>query len=410
MKSAAKWTFMIYLAGDNNLSPAADVDLIEMRAVGSTAEVNVLAQVDRHGAAGTTRYKVEQKGDGEATEALGVQDSGDPETLVGFIDWAAAKYPAERYALILWNHGGGWEPSEMDRVAAKVGAENYTGREATERSSSPLRRALFRTTVEKIFELPSPTERAIASDDGSGHSLDTVELGKVLERGVKIIGQPFDLLGMDACLMSNFEVAYQAQPYARYMVASEENEPNNGWPYEEVLREVTGTPDLPTDKLAAHIVEAYVHSYVSRSYNGPVTQTACDLSKVGTVARALDALADALRTRLPAAAMDMWRAQRSSASFWHKTLWDVTHFCEELEALGTDDALRQAARDVREALKPGPGNYTVAEAHHGDAVQRCGGSSIYMIPPPWDISRYYGELEFAKRHGWLSLLEAYHTV
>lgn len=43
MKEKAKWTFMVYLAGDNNLSTAGDKDLSEMRTVGSTADVNVVA-------------------------------------------------------------------------------------------------------------------------------------------------------------------------------------------------------------------------------------------------------------------------------------------------------------------------------------------------------------------------------
>ena len=31
----------------------------------------------------------------------------DPQTLLGFINYAAQKYPAQRYDLILWDHGGG---------------------------------------------------------------------------------------------------------------------------------------------------------------------------------------------------------------------------------------------------------------------------------------------------------------
>ena len=36
----AKWTFMLYMAGDNNLSSAGDADLAELRQVGSTPDVN----------------------------------------------------------------------------------------------------------------------------------------------------------------------------------------------------------------------------------------------------------------------------------------------------------------------------------------------------------------------------------
>ncbi len=91
---------------------------------------------------------------------------------------------------------------------------------------------------------------------------------------------------MDACLMSNLEVAYQMQPYVRYIAASEETEPNEGWPYEEVLRRVVNQPTLATADFAAHIVEAYVQSYITRGYTGGVTQAALDLAYLPGTGRA----------------------------------------------------------------------------------------------------------------------------
>ena len=43
----AKWTVMVYMAGDNNLDGAALRDIEEMTRVGSTKDVNVLVQLDR---------------------------------------------------------------------------------------------------------------------------------------------------------------------------------------------------------------------------------------------------------------------------------------------------------------------------------------------------------------------------
>jgi hypothetical protein len=37
----AKWTFMVYMAGDNNLDGAALQDIAEMAQAGSTKEVNI---------------------------------------------------------------------------------------------------------------------------------------------------------------------------------------------------------------------------------------------------------------------------------------------------------------------------------------------------------------------------------
>ena len=57
----AKWTFMVYMAGDNSLSNAGDTDLYEMMKVGSTHDVNIVAEFDKTGTEGTKRYFI-QKG------------------------------------------------------------------------------------------------------------------------------------------------------------------------------------------------------------------------------------------------------------------------------------------------------------------------------------------------------------
>ncbi|MGC9469838.1 MAG: clostripain-related cysteine peptidase [Anaerolineae bacterium] len=402
----AKWTFMVYLAGDNNLDSAGIGDLQEMMEVGSTDDVNIVAEFDRRGQDGhTKRYHVKKD---ELTEIddIGETDSGDPGVLLRFVCWARDKYPADRYALVLWNHGGGWAPTEMDHIAEKVGSKDYGKAEGVERSSSNLGRVFFRPTLETILSLDLPSERAICSDDGSGHSLDTVELGKVLTTIAELLGQPLDLLGMDACLMSNLEVAYEAWPNVRYIVASEENEPNNGWPYNDVLAKLVAEPDLETVDLGAHIVKAYVDSYATTHFT--VTQAVVDLSKLDAIVGPMDELALALIDHMPTAADEMWSAQRASARFHRNTLWDINDFCGQLESRTSSESVKSAAQDVRSALQQGAGNYIVAEAHRGGTVERCGGVTVYLLPPLDPISRYYGDLRYAQEHQWEKTLRAYY--
>lgn len=66
---------------------------------------------------------------------------------------------------------------------------------------------------------------------------------------------------MDACLMSNFEVAYQAAPYVKYIVASEANEPNEGWPYEAILDMLSKNPEIATPDICCEIVKVYTETY-----------------------------------------------------------------------------------------------------------------------------------------------------
>lgn len=398
---------MVYMAGDNNLSTAGDADLKEMRQVGSNDRVNVLVEFDNAGNQGTRRICVTKDGIGEAVESLGETDSGSPEVLSNFISWAAENYPANRYALILWNHGGGWEPTEVDRIARSVDSPGYNGRELAERSSSPLGRVLFRSSLQEIFSLSGPTERAICSDDGSGHSLDTIELGKVIATGAETIGQPFDLLGMDACLMSNLEVAYQLRDHVRYLVASEENEPGEGWPYESILGRLAADPAMATADLASGIVADYIGWYREGEI---VTQTAMDLSRLPTMTGPLDEFAGQLTIVMQDVYKDIWKAQRKATRFWHNTLWDLGHFCREFGQTSQVAGLGEAASSVWAALEPGDERFLVAEAHRGDKVQQCRGVTIYLVPPITEISRYYRELDFSRNHAWTAMLESYHAV
>jgi hypothetical protein len=408
MTQLPEWTFMVYLAGDNNLSNAGEADLGEMSIVGSTGDVNVVAEFDRVGDDHhTKRYHVQQR-DVHEVRDLGETDSGDPAVLLDFLSWVAEEYPAKRYALVLLNHGNGWIPQEMDRVARDVGSRGYNAREASERSASPLGKVFFRSTMSSIFGLSTASERAICQDDGSGHSLDTVELGRVLAKAVEKLGQPIDLLGMDACLMSNLEVAYQARPYVRYMVASEELEPAYGWPYDTVLQPLVADPEMPTADWAAHIVKAYIRSYADRPYTWPVTQAALNLAKLDQLTEPLDDLAQILIDRLDAVKDRMWKAQKRSANFYHHTLWDISHFCEELEKLTVRTPVRRRAEAVRKAVRTGARRLVVSESHSGAEVDRCAGVTVYL--PAWDVSRFYAELDYARDHAWLELLQAYHAI
>jgi hypothetical protein len=214
---------------------------------------------------------------------------------------------------------------------------------------------------------------------------------------------------MDACLMNNYEVAYQLRESACFLVASEENEPNDGWPYERILARLVGDPEMEARDLARHVVEDYVASYVDRDYRGDVTQCALDLARVEELAVPLDELAGVLVAGMPSAAEDIWRSQRLSTRFAHNTLWDIADFCEQIEANSDGEPIKEAASSVRAALAPGQESLVIAEAHHGAKVENCGGVNVYLVPPLVRISPYYRELAFAQDRRWLEMLETYHA-
>ena len=155
------WTLMVYMAGDNGklfdtkygklqlmdeMTSAGYRDLGEMGAIGTTANVAIVCLFDTQ----TESYLVEvRKGDGFAESAvrqIPEVNTGDPATLRTFVVQAIQAYPAEHYALILWNHGSGW-----------LDTDGYAVTRATEPGHAA-HRALFRTTPCLLYTSPSPRD------------------------------------------------------------------------------------------------------------------------------------------------------------------------------------------------------------------------------------------------------------
>ena len=113
---------MVYMSGDNNLEDYVVKDLeLELAALGSTANVQVVALADRGPGYDTSRgdwqttklFHPTQGMVADAAHAVadwGERNMGDPDTLADFVEWTKANYPATRYALYFWGHGWGWHP------------------------------------------------------------------------------------------------------------------------------------------------------------------------------------------------------------------------------------------------------------------------------------------------------------
>jgi hypothetical protein len=409
---AAKWTVMVYMAGFNNLSDFASKDLDEMRKVGSTDDVKIVVFIKQLNHASARYIVVGKDGHGEQTQDLGNVDSGNPQTLIDFIRWAETTAPAERYGLVVWNHGSGWRPDDLDQLYAEVrsqrGDTGVSPRELGIRSTQEVARTLFSTSVQEVLALPTSGERGIASDDGSGHSLDTVEFGRVLALANEALGGPLALLGMDACLMSAFEVAFQARANVKTVVGSEELEPGDGWPYTDILAELSANPAMTGDELGAVVVKHYVGSYVDREDQWPVTQAAVSTEHLEDFAALVDDLAQAMQKSFGdiAKAAQITRAQARSVSFTGDLI-DVRTFCKALLTGSVDQQITDAAQRLLDALTPG--SYVVAEDHRGPTVNDCGGVTLYFPAPLSTVSRYYADLDFAQR-GWDEFLSGYQSA
>lgn len=292
---ATDWTFMVYLDGDNNLEGAGIDDFNEMEMIGSNDNVKIVVLFDRipgydssNGDWTDTRRGL-VIGDADPylisspLESVGEKNMGDPATVTEFVNWAIATYPANHYALVLWNHGGGWRDS-----AAALAKEIAYWENIARAPSSPAQRSLAQTRLEKLKEEQKQASvlKEVCIDTTSGSdALYTREVRQALEG----IPTKLDILGFDACLMQMMEVAYEMKNEAFYMVGSEQTEPGDGWPYNYILLDLRSSPGMSPAQLASVIVNRY-----GESYSGAETQAAVDLSKMSALASSLSSFASAM--------------------------------------------------------------------------------------------------------------------
>ena len=230
------WTVMLYQdADDKILERDIFVDLNEAERVGSSNNVQIMAQIDRYQGgfsgdgnwASARRYFVRQDDDLDTIGSDMVMDLGEvnmanEETLVDFATWTIENYPADKYLLILSDHGMGWPGGWSDATATM-----HSGR-------LPLQKML-------------------------GDHLYLNELDRALERIRSQTGiDRFEMIGMDACLMGHVEVMSALAPHARYAVFSQETEPALGWAYTAFLSELRKNPELTGAQLGQLIVDSYI--------------------------------------------------------------------------------------------------------------------------------------------------------
>ncbi len=391
------WTVMVYMAGDNSLDPEGVQDLKEMKKVGSTDKLNIIAQFDRAAGHVARRYYLRKGGivTGDAVASLGAVNTGDPKCLSDFIQWGVKNYPADHYLLVLWNHGQGWDDTDI------YAGERYRGLRRL--ATGPIRHALFHTPVRQSLmnAAGNQTAKAILLDDNAKDFLDNQEMKKVMADTAKLLNRKLDILGTDACLMSMAEVGYQIRASADYTVGSEQTEPGAGWPYQTILGALAKNPAMTPRDFSALIVDKYLASYTNAD---GVTYSACDLSKAGALATAVAGLAAALKASLndSAARQRILAVRGQVQAYAVPDNIDLVDFCSLLAKAGANSATTTACRDVVKAVKSG---YVMAQGYKGANVNNSNGVAMYF--PLRSVSPLYAGLDFSKKTGWDAFLKAY---
>lgn len=291
-QSLAKWTIMIYLDGDNDLEKYAINDFLEISSVGSTQEVNFIVQFDRISGydsrydnwTNTQRFRIIK--DMEPTIANAVLDwgdgfggrevnSGNPESLASFVRWAKQNYPANNYALVLWDHGDGWR--SITYVAENI-EQQLKSRDLT----SEERKSLEKTLKELKRKIHARRyQKSVCFDSTSFDELTLKEIKQALSNPDCFV----DIIAFDACLMGMIEVAYEIRNCASYMIASEETIYTTGFPYTPIAQNIIANPDYLPMQFCEKIVQYYADYYGNY---GTETLSAIDLSFCNQIFEAIN--------------------------------------------------------------------------------------------------------------------------
>ena len=348
------WTFMVYMDADNTLSQYAPSDLAEMMGVGSSTSLHIIVLYDSTENGDSAIYRIDN-GKKTLLKSLGEVDMGSEETLKNFIDYVVINYPASHYFLDFWDHGN-----------------NYGG---------------------------------VCMDHGDWLTLQ--EIDDSLSYFVEKIGKKVDVVGFDACRMGSISVLYALKDYALYAVASEKDEPANGWPYDTVLSNLPGK----TPEQAARVVVDQMYSWAASIYkdNGlSVTMAAVNLTKMN---KFINIFSEDLANSLPLVpyfSLEILNITYDVERYEYSVDVDFYQLMEKIDSIG-DLKLSHLADDVMNGILdmtysrvwdcPNPANGYHAKHAHGIA--------IYY--PIYYISSSYKLTSFAQNTYWDKFLTMLHT-
>ena len=240
------YTIMVYMCGtdlESNYGMATN-DLNEMLKAKVGDNVNLIVET---GGCKTwqnsvmsnktnQRYQITSKGLVALDQNVGKKAMTDASTLYDFIKFCKTNFPANRNALILWDHGGG-------------------------------------------------------SLSGYGHDQLYISKGSMpldqLYKALKQADMKFDFIGFDACLMGTLETAVATEPFADYLIGSEETEPGVGWYYTEWLNILSKNTSMPTVEIGKKIIDDFT-TVCAKQTSDATTLSIVDLAEFsGTVPNAL---------------------------------------------------------------------------------------------------------------------------
>lgn len=251
--SAETWAIYWYLCGSNleTEDGAASADLAELLSVRLPDNVTVVIQTGgsrewhSHGISPRHIGRYVYRGKSlERIAQLPQANMGDEKTLESFMAFCKENFSADHQVFIFWDHGGG-------SIGGLANDEN--------------------------FDFDSLSLKEIRTAFSNVHTASTEH-------------PPFEIVGFDACLMATLDTAGTVSGFARYMVASQDVEPANGWQYSGWLGALAADTTMTGVTLGKSMCDTYLQGCRDVRTEGNATLSLVDLARIPFLSLAYNAL------------------------------------------------------------------------------------------------------------------------
>ena len=347
------YTIMVYMCGADLESQygMAVNDLVEMTRAETSDKVNIVVFTG-----GTTKWntdvlssrynqiiKIVGNGNIDYLEKnAGTGTMLDADNLTSFIEYCSDKFPANRYALIMWDHGGG-------SISGYGYDEKY----------------------------PDVNPMTLADIDRALTDADVA----------------FDFVGFDACLMATAETAIMLGEHADYLIASEESEPGIGWYYTDWLSKLARNTSMPTVEIGKNIADDFVYHSKKEAQGQPATLSVVDLAEIqDIIPNKLSAYSLATEQLISSDFNTVAAARSGSREFAADCYIDMVDMVDMTSQINSPEAL-DLTRSLMNAIKY---NNTTSD------ISNAYGLSIYF---PYRSMKYvnmaldvYDEIEMDKNY------------
>jgi len=352
--SARDWTVAVYMCADNDLAQFATRNLEEMKRVPFSDKVSIVVEVDRPYET-AKRYLVEP---GRLTliEDLGEIDMCNPQEIVDFGQFVKQAYPADRYYVVMWDHGTGWV-----------------------------------TGPRRSFGVDWTSNNTVGISDG--------ELENAVGEFSQALGQKIDVLTFDACLMGMVEVACELTESVKFLLTSEHWVPIEGMPYEKILGILTSSPGIGADAFSRKMVDAYVAHYQGRYVNMSLVK----IDEMGTLKNAVKDLITEFGVGKPPPFLKEIRQVVQTFSLESPGVpsprddyVDLGDYLGRLDVYVGSDRTRQAVESFNRAA--------IYTKYSGDSLAGSKGLSVWFpdeyIPSFKGLAKNYLGLVWSRGTGW----------